>query len=350
MMQPDEVRRAVEKVLERPMPDVVWSRLNNEDLSHEFAAIGPEGLAREAEHLIGFLAHQRAFQRRGRLRSPKGVGDSADWTQAMSRLFRSHAESREDVASFRKDHLPRGLVSRSGVERRIKRWQREDPETILLTLAVPASALKDYRWDRALRPSELASLGEVWPTAIGTETLSYAVPGDPWERAVSVSPGGVLARLEGLCERLARLYGWDEAQACVFVLAGALPLIDPVKVSFQPRFGLPGAGRASIEVYDSVSAQQLQTAYGKARARWLGPRPRHLSAKHVALVVFGADKPEELTWGEWMSRWNQKYPEHHYKRSSNFVRDYRAAVRRLFEAPAWIGNPKPRRGTRKTSE
>jgi len=58
MMQPDEVRRAVEKVLERPMPDVVWSRLNNEDLSHEFAAIGPEGLAREAEHLIGFLAHQ----------------------------------------------------------------------------------------------------------------------------------------------------------------------------------------------------------------------------------------------------------------------------------------------------
>jgi len=51
--------------------------------------------------------------------------------------------------------------------------------------------------------------------------LAYGVPEDPWQRLVKITVGGALDRLRHVSEYLAKRYGWENAQATLFILTGA---------------------------------------------------------------------------------------------------------------------------------
>ena len=252
----------------------------------------------------------------------RGIGDRQ---AALSRVLAAYAAREGEVARFRREVLGGRLLARGEVEEWVDRQaERDGPPTRWLVAPLPPDVQP-----QAGEPLTLA----LQACRVQVETLRYVVPDDPWVRARPVAAEGVLGRLERLSRRLADRYGWHPAQATVFVLTGAVPLVDAVRVAWR-RGAVPALDRIVLDLDPVLTPAEVAVRYRQARAQALGKalvRPQ--SEKHLALAVFAVEHPDG-TLRERMAAWNRAHPQWRYSHATNFGRDLRAAVRRLLRSPA----------------
>jgi hypothetical protein len=162
--------------------------------------------------------------------------------------------------------------------------------------------------------------------------LEYGLPDDNWCRRQPVAEQGVLGSLRALAARLAGLYRWQPAQATLFVLTDMIPFVSPLWAEMDWHLPFEAMSRITLTVDPALSPREVADAYRKIRARFLGPRYRALSEKHVALALFAARKPAGVTWREAMLSWNKANKadkKRVYSQETNFARDCTQALRRL---------------------
>src|ERR1700683_2412461 len=82
-----------------------------------------------------------------------------------------------------------------------------------------AQAARDGKADVMTKPRNGRDVG--WQVT----TLSYAVDGQEWAKAVPINTQKVLGRLHSLAEHISKATRWNEAEASFFVLTGLHPSI-----------------------------------------------------------------------------------------------------------------------------
>jgi hypothetical protein len=135
-----------------------------------------------------------------------------------------------------------------------------------------------------------------------------------------------------LSHGLASSYGWQPAQATVFLLTGSVPILPSLRTRTIRRVASP-ASRIILEVDPTVTPREVEQHYTRARRRLMGGRRfRRISEKHLRLAVF-ADAHRDGTWSDRMCAWNREFPDDRYANVRNFQRDAAGALRRLLRSP-----------------
>jgi hypothetical protein len=104
---------------------------------------------------------------------------------------------------------------------------------------------------------------------------------------------------------------------------------------------LPGLSVIHLAIDPGMSPKEVTESYLEARKSLLGTRHRDLSEKHLALAVFIAIQPLELSWPERMAQWNHLFASRGwgYSQVANFSHDCLQAQRRLLRSEAPIMGP-----------
>lgn len=165
--------------------------------------------------------------------------------------------------------------------------------------------------------------------------LAYGLPSAPHVYHEAVSPGGILDRLRKVSERLSDFYGWQDAQATVFVLTGVTPRLSAIVGEIRSKGPISARSRIVLTVDPKVTPAELARYYQSMRQHF-GARMRRLSEKHARLAVFAAQQDEGESPDVQRQRWNEqckawKRPSWRYKDTSQFKRDYQKALERLAE-------------------
>jgi hypothetical protein len=215
---------------------------------------------------------------------------------ARSLLRASQARSRDDVERFRSGVLDGQLLTLDDVQSWVERQlERDGTATMYARVVLPDG------WQRgdSLADAELVERSE------HLESLKFAVAGLGWQHERAVARGGVLDRLRVLSVQLADAYGWQPAQAVVFVLTDATPVVQMLR-SRVPAivFGRPASVR--LDVHPDVPADVVRDAYMSARRNVLGAKPRTPSARSVELVTLAAEHPSWEPARLWR-RWNDTH-------------------------------------------
>lgn len=219
------------------------------------------------------------------------------WLWAKSLLLAADASRDEDVAEFRRRHLPDGLVDLVDIETWIR--ARED--------------------DGDHHAPEL----DLMPDPV----LEYPV-GD-WTRSLLVGFGGVLAELLDLSIALARRYPWQPAQATAFVLTGATPVCNAIQSTTTTN---PHRTTITLEIDPEMSVEDVARAYARSRRAQLGPKPRPISGRTVGLVLAKAidsQAADHVLYG----RWNREHPDDKFESIRAFRQALRDGTRRLLDGP-----------------
>lgn len=166
-----------------------------------------------------------------------------------------------------------------------------------------------------------------------TETLGYGIPGDKWMHFVAVPKGGIVERLYRLAGGLAARYGWQQAQATLFILTGAIPLVSPLTAELVSRRPCAGASRLVLTIDPALPPEEVVAEYSRVLRALLGEgkRARPLSEKHLRLGAFVAERQDCRTDAARLHAWNAAYPDWGYKQDqvTNFNRDYHKAQERV---------------------
>lgn len=161
---------------------------------------------------------------------------------------------------------------------------------------------------------------------VETRTLRYAAPGVPHVQATPTRAGGDLERLRALADTLASAYGWEPAQASVFVLTDLVPLVAPIRATVD----LGTAQTVTLTIDPTETAESVARQYLAARRELVGNRRlRSMGEKAVCLARFYDEQPPGGMTTAWMDEWNQRYPEWRYTDRRRFRRDAKAAAERI---------------------
>jgi hypothetical protein len=201
--------------------------------------------------------------------------------------------------------MPRELRAEYGD---IARWKMEDPR-----YPIPELKLEEWRY------------------------IDYSVPGVPWMRSQLATPRGILERLWNVSDHLNNphysskcpAYPWNRGQATMFVLTGLYPQVRAMSSRVLDSPYLRGATRIVLTVDPAVSPAELAKRYQEVRTRVIPQRYRSLSAKHLLLAAFIAERPDEETWEQKRLEWNKQYPQYRYGQATNFRRDASRAITHL---------------------
>lgn len=218
------------------------------------------------------------------------------WLWAKSLLLAADASRDADVAEFRRQHLPDGLLDLDDVGSWVR--ARED--------------------DGDHHAPEL----DLMPDPI----LEYPAGTSTWAWSVRVGYGGVLAELLDLSVSLARRYPWLRAQATAFVLTGATP----VSIAIRSTTGTHPT--ITMEIDPEMSVEDVARAYAKIRRDRLGPKPRPIAERTVDLVVsrgIDTDAADHVLYG----RWNREHPDDKFETIRAFRQALRDGTRRLLDGP-----------------
>jgi hypothetical protein len=263
--------------------------------------------------------------------------------RAISLLLAHDAEQEPLVVDFRTSVLSGQLLRSDEVEDWIKQQAIADGKPTQLLNGVPLPPDVGCQWDRTAGGWVIdppIPIDRQHPTLgrISVELLAYGVPEDPWQRVVKTTIGGVLEKLRQVSEYLAKQYGWQDAQATLFVLTGNIPAVSGIRAKTQFR-PFPVATRITLTIDPTLTPREVAKHYGNVRQKVLGKRYRSLTEKHIGLAMFSATRPEEETWAERMAAWNKEYPKWRYtfEQVSNFRRDCLQAQRRLLHPEYQLG-------------
>lgn len=164
---------------------------------------------------------------------------------------------------------------------------------------------------------------------MSTRARSYVAADGQTERVVATSRDGTLERLRGLGILLANGYGWQEAQATVFVLTGRTPMLSSLVGQLRLRTQYSAVSHITLAADPALSPREVAEGYGRIRRQVLGGRHRYLTEKHLQIALFTMKHSGDETWAEQMSDWNREHPQWPYNAPTNYARDASQAHRRM---------------------
>lgn len=316
--------------LKSKIPDLgdgEWALL--EDDGHvaevESDAAGVEHLVERVERVRRVGAPRRhAGDKVGATADPAELARRASSrADAISALLAADACRREEVVAFRREVLRGNLLKPEQVAEWVERRSREGEQVRRKTLGEP--------WE-----VDPAAEGREWidgrpVVRYETPSVEYAAPEGGWVQAAASS--SELERLRKVGEGLASSYGWEQAQATIFLLTGAVPILPAIRARTVSKLPVVAATRIVLEVDPTVTPREVAERYAEVRTRVTGgQRSRRMSEKHLRLAIF-AESHEQGTWADRMARWNSDFRDWRYTEPTNFQRDATGAIRRLLRPP-----------------
>jgi hypothetical protein len=253
----------------------------------------------------------------------------------ISSLLAAIARNDEMVKMFRQENLKTGYLSRDEVPAWIQKRKDAGNYSQAIILGLPTGLSYEWRGEWHSKPPLRILRAGRMEGFCPNEYLAYAEPGNIWRRIMPVRRDGKLRNLQQLSARLAEQFGWQEAQATVFILTDQVPLVSINSVQIQwPRtlrteigseavFPVACLAQVTITVDPLTTPQEVAALYRKARASHLRRKPRSLSDKHMLLAAYLADH-NQLDH-KLMAEWNRQHPKWQYRRFSLFSRDARRA-------------------------
>jgi hypothetical protein len=176
---------------------------------------------------------------------------------------------------------------------------------------------------------------------VSTPVLHYAVPGQRYTAKLPISSRGVLGRLQRLAARLARKFGWQEAQSTLFVLTGAVPELAAAPAAWiEHRAPYGSMARIHVSFDPAMTLREAAEIYASARRQLVGARYRPPTPRMLAVAQFTAPyfepgtlrkKADAPAWRTIMTAWNAtctgrgRPVEWRYRQPSTFA--YHATVR-----------------------
>lgn len=343
-------RREIEILLHDPLREEEWVDLVEEGyieelLSGDSPLTGSEiaDKVRKRRQVYGQRGAKKG--RASLILSQQEVKDPSGRLKALSLLVAQEAAKDEEVQAFRTEVLSGKLLALEEVEGWIQKQAKAEGSYTWLISEVP---IADQMIDQAIgaainvritdkREPLLPFTGKV-NVRITTHKdnflfhfLKYSTPDAEEHKEIPTSLGGTLERLRWLSGKLAEEYGWTEAEATVFVLAGAIPEIIPMTFTFQSK-RLAALSRIVLTVDPTLSPKEVAEFYRRIRQHVLPGRHRELSEKHMQLALFAANRSEE-TWSDKMAEWNRTHAaEWKYEEVANFSHDCLQARRRLLRS------------------
>jgi hypothetical protein len=323
----DELESEIRERLGPPLAETEWGYLveKSSDLIARAEIFGSEGI----EDLVAEIAQGRdSFRGEARRDRPlaERMADVATLTErasthadAVGAILAAEASRRDDVAGFRREVLRGKLVRRERVERWIQRRAASGERIERRVLGTPGEP-------------GFETIDGLPVIRRYVETIEYATPDERF-----VQHAGSTTQLEPLRQlsvALAKHYGWQPAQATVFVLTGAAPIVSPVRVQTAiPR--AKASARIKLDIDPTVTPREISRHYAHARSNLISERPRR-SERTYRLAIF-ADAHPEGTWGERMNVWNDEHPDARYNHANNFQRDATRALSRVLDPPLRMG-------------
>ena len=328
----------------KPLNDREWSLLLEdgyiEDIQHRKGPIGP---------VVEFIRKIRWSQERSkesqqedtpRLVSKEVAKTHLDPSFALSLLLFEESSRDAGVRMFRSEVLDNTLLSRDMVAEWIQQQAKVDGEPTIWLKEVPISSeykgeLFNWISNQQVRQPLKIELPASFKYSFSAHVLKYGSL-DEWTYAVPTCIEGVLERLRNLSERLAEEYGWQEAQATLFVLTGEVPFIDPLHVRHEMKSSsMYFRQRIVLDVDTSISSNEIAKGYNQVR-KGIKTRPSgKLSEKHLRLATFDAEQPKEESWAKKLAEWNRtERPEWGYGTDRRrFAHDCLQARRRILGSP-----------------
>jgi hypothetical protein len=336
----DELQRRVEQYLGQPVEPGTWRYLKEQGkvdqvlreekdlnwLSTEIGkfreAAGQRGTAPAATR---FLTPDQRARARGR-------------DQVLSILFAQEAEKLDGVKEFREQVLGGHLLTLGEIDGWLVRQRGVDgPQTEWLTqVPVPDGYTVEHVPGTGGYVTEPPLTISKTTAALGVrvEKLAYWTP--RCVGAVYTSARGVLERLRRLAVELQEMFGWEEAQATTFALAGEVPHVLPMRVLGPERYV---SGRLEIPLVLDLALTPRQAAdyYRVLRKAFVTLRIRTLSGKHMRLAAFAAQQPSKASWPDRLHAWNLAHPDSKYRCGKYFKRDCLMARQRLLASALPFG-------------
>lgn len=320
MSTDEELRAAVTRLLDRRLDDETWAFASTQEWiagSHEELDSGVhvdkvvESLAGRIRQLLDYRSAPRSTESR------EIPPDGRD--EALARVLAALASRDKSVARFRREVMRGRLVEPSRVTEWVRRRARkEGPPTF-----------------RRIIPVERG--GTPLPTPFGfvEERPLYL---DVWDevglaQAVPIREDGVLWRLKKLCAWLGEEYSFAEPDCVAFVLSARMPPSPRTRAGFSVAPRLPARSFVRMDVNPRVSPREVADLYGTMRGRLLGlmdlgSRSRAMTEQHAELAIFAAEQ-EAQSWDELRLSWNSGHPQREFVDVRRFIRDVRAAYRRV---------------------
>lgn len=339
-MEEAGVRAQLAAILGRDIPDDIWELLVEDGYVQEVLG-GVEDhkeslkrMERRARRYLRLISATPDSQRREFI--PKKGSRLRNRMQAVSALLALEATKHPWVIRYRRDVLQDQLLDADKVEQWVlSQYQAQKGFTywaVEVPLPTGALVLQDPRSGYFFTDPPLL-VDKEFPTIRRVEVrrLSYTVPGDLNPRIVPVVADGVLGRLWRLSNKLEEIYGWTKTQGTMFVLTGHPPTIAPAWLMPDYRMPYQVTSRINLEIDPAVSPKEVAEFYRRARKEVISGRHRTLSEKHLQLARFLTARPEDESWAERLSAWNEAYPQWAYSADQvkNFSRNCMKARERL---------------------
>ncbi len=343
-------KQQVERALGMPVSDAIWKYAVDENFVSEATSdVGDHPdpvawLAKEIQKLIalGSPAGERQLAEgfvRGRRRQRRQKGLPLR-REVISELLAGIARRKAEVQAFRERYVPAHLLKHKEVAEWIRSRVAETqyPHGLLVKLPTGLFPRINQEGRYHLPPGALEGLPIENPAPL--EMLDYSQPDNQWVQRSPAGRDGVLRELQLASQELARVFGWQAAQATVFVLTDNVPLVPSFMItvsrgSVVKDFDVPRRlrclARITLTIDPAIAPSEVAEHYGKTRAEILARTPRALSEKQMHLAAFCCNLP--LLQPSNMMEWNSAYPQWEYGRFSNFNRDAKRAHARLLDLP-----------------
>jgi len=319
-MSADTVReRLEERKLGTPVPEHIW---------RELVEVGAVEQVRAGAKTDDWLMDRVLNLAPGLLRVKADPmltrRQIAERQEIVSHLVAHRAAADESVQQVR------AQVGRLLRPDQVSAWIEEqtDTPTLWLEIALPADATPVRAASGiGLRPAVTISEARPVTGSVHRRFLEYR-HSDGWVRRVPTAHGGRLDQLRQVSESLAARYGWQPAQATIFVLTGETPLVRAIKADWTPN------GRLLLNIEAGVSPRQLVIVYRALRRQLVGKRrDRSLTEHQRQLAQFLATRPADEPWAARRKAWDRAHPNDAYgaHRAHNFRRACETITNRLLQ-------------------
>lgn len=155
-------------------------------------------------------------------------------------------------------------------------------------------------------------------------------------------PFSVLDELRRRCNRLARLYSWEEEDMVWVFLTGEAPSLPALKMRVKYTQSSP---RITLTAVPWISAEAVKRNFEKTQKHILVKNPRELPWRSLAVLRFVEKiirtEGERPPWSDILSRWNLDHPQWSYNSWRGFAQTYRRTLGSVAHPPVRFPQTRP---------
>ena len=133
--------------------------------------------------------------------------------------------------------------------------------------------------------------------------------------------------------RIAKEFGWTQAQAVSFTLSDAAPRVEAAIWRIESNSHYSARSQITLHIDPTMSPKEVMQVYSQARSRIVVGRHRDMQLKHLRLGLMASSRADGMTWRQSMEEWNRicelENRNWKYEAVTNYARDCSAALRRL---------------------